>query len=111
MILGWILGLTVVASVLTLVVADSTDLIVEAAKAVVRGDRGRCIVALGCLLPLVPTTIVVLWVIYAAQVGEWRFAAIEVIPVCCGIVGGYLRAVRKRRRLARVLPTADRNQP
>lgn len=98
MILTWILVLTVFTSALTLVMVDSTNVVVEAVEAMIRGDRSRRVVALGCLLPLLPATVVILWVVYAVQVGDWRFAAIEVFPVCCGLIGGYLRAVRNRNR-------------
>jgi hypothetical protein len=41
---------------------------------------------IGCTAVLASWALVALWVVYAVQVGEWRIAAIAVLPGVAGII-------------------------
>lgn len=85
MTLWLILAMSTLYSVATLIGAAVNERAMMASRRELASDkRGRLL--MGCIAPLGMLTTTGLWVVYSFEVGDWRFAAIAIVPGSVGLI-------------------------
>ena len=85
MTLWLILAVSTLYATATLIGAAAQERAMMASRRELAADkRGRLLV--GCIAPLGMLTTTSLWVVYSFEVGDWRFAAIAIIPGAVGLI-------------------------
>lgn len=85
MTLWAILATSTLFSLATLIGAAASERAMMASRReLTRDKRGQLL--LGCISPLGMLATTTLWVVYSFEVGDWRFAAIAIIPGSVGLI-------------------------
>lgn len=85
MTLWAILATSTLFSLATLTGAAASERAMMASRReLTRDKRGQLL--LGCISPLGMLATTTLWVVYSVEVGDWRFAAIAIIPGSVGLI-------------------------
>lgn len=82
-----ILALTTLHSISASAIAGSYAQVTDAARqAAIRAGMSATASGVGCSMALLVWAIAACWCVYAYLVGDWRFAAIALIPKAMGII-------------------------